>query len=167
MASGQLHGVLIEVQGCGVLITGPAGAGKSQLGLELISRGHAFVADDAVDVSRQGDTLRGQGLDECAEFLALRCGVVVNVARQFGAETLRASASIDVIVSPGPALLPSEPIPQLDVLGLKRPQHFLATLPGSAETVEALVRHWHDVQSGYDAAADLAARQAARMSQTP
>lgn len=167
MAAGQLHGVLIEVQGCGVLISGPAGAGKSQLGLELLSRGHAFVADDALDVYRDGETLRGQGIDECAEFLALRCGVVVNVARQFGPEALRASASIDVIVSPGPALLPSEPIPQLDVLGLKRPQHFLATLPGSAETVEALVRHWHDVQGGYDAAADLAARQTARMSTAP
>lgn len=163
MATGQFHGVLIEVDACGVLITGPAGAGKSQLGLELISRGHGFVGDDAVDIKRSGDTLIGCGVDECAEFLALRCGVVVNVRRQFGADSLRAQSSVDVIVSPGPALLPSEPIPQFDILGLKRPQHFVATLPGSAETIEALVRHWHDLQSGYDAAADLAARQAARM----
>lgn len=166
MASGQVHGVLIEVDGCGVLISGPAGAGKSQLGLELISRGHAFVGDDAVQVERDGEQLSGQGLEECAEFLALRCGVVVNVARQFGPERLRTQACIDLVVSPGPALLPSEPIPQYDILGLRRPHHFLATLPGSAETVEALVRHWHDVQAGYDAAADLAARQAARLNAT-
>src|SRR5215213_3112651 len=58
--STERHGVFMDVLGLGVLITGESGVGKSELGLELISRGHGLVADDVVEVSRMGAALEGR-----------------------------------------------------------------------------------------------------------
>lgn len=165
MSTQTTHGVLIQVRGCGVLITGPAGSGKSQLGLELLSRGHRFVADDTVTLNLEGDALFGEGLEESRDFLALRCGVVVKVSRQFGAEACLARCPIDLVVSPGPALLPFAAPPQIKLLGCSRPQHFVETLPGSAVCIEAMAMAWQDTQQGYSAADELAALQARRMNQ--
>lgn len=157
------HGVLVRVEQCGVLITGPAGSGKSQLGLELISRGHNFVGDDLLLIERRQDTLHGRGVDESAEFLALRCGLVVAVARQHGPQALCPECQIDLVVTPGPALTPLSPLPQHTLLGLARPLHYLHSLPGSAVCVEALARDWQDQAQGYNAAQDLQQRQQTRM----
>ncbi len=157
------HGVLIQVDQCGILISGPAGSGKSQLGLELISRGHRFVADDLIDVRRENQDLRARGVDESAHFLALRCGIVVAVARQYGEQAVLDSSSLDLIIAPGPALMPLQAPPQQELLGLKRPLHYLQSLPGSAICVEALARDWQDRRAGYDAAADLRQRQQHRL----
>ena len=157
------HGVLMEVSGCGVLITGPAGSGKSQLGLELLDRGHRFVADDAIHLRVENESLIGCGVEECAEFLALRCGVVIKIERQFGAEQRLDQTPIDLIVSPGPALAPFAPSPRTELLGVSVPQHYLQTLPGSALSVEALARMLLDRRDGYSAAEELAGRQAARL----
>ncbi|MGJ8668426.1 MAG: hypothetical protein ACSHXK_02960 [Oceanococcus sp.] len=158
------HGVLIRVAQCGVLINGAAGSGKSQLGLELIARGHQLVADDIVDIERQQTQLLGRGVNESSEFLALRCGAVVPIARRFGKDALCAVSSIDLVVSPGPALTPLAAIPEIELLGLRRPLHYLQNLAGSAVCVEALAHNWCDQQQGYDAADDLQQRLQARMS---
>ena len=163
MSNTNLHGVLMQVAGCGVLICGPAGSGKSQLGLELLSRGHCFVGDDLIAVERQDQQLLAHGVGEANAFLALRCGLVIAVTRQFGPDAVRANASIDLLVSPGPALTPCAPLPQTEILGLSRPMHYLQALPGSAICIEALARNWQDEQSGYSAAQDLAARQSQRL----
>ncbi len=164
MSETSIHGVLIQVQACGVLITGPAGSGKSQLGLELLSRGHRFIADDVIDLSLRDELVHGQGVDESGDYLALRCGVVVNVARQFGPQAVLAHCPIALVVSPGPALTPFAAPPRTRLLERSLPQHFLHTLPGSAICVEALAQAWLDAQSGYNAAQELADRQAARLS---
>ena len=157
------HGVLIRVAQCGVLISGPAGSGKSQLGLELIARGHQLVADDIVDVQRNDAQLLGRGVNESSQFLALRCGAVVPIGRRFGDKALCPMSSIDLVVSPGPALTPLAPVPTAEILGLQRPLHYLQVLPGSAVCVEALAYNWRDQQAGYDAAHDLQQQQQARM----
>lgn len=157
------HGVLIRVDQCGVLITGPAGSGKSQLGLELLSRGHQFVGDDLLHIARHQHNLQAHGVDECAAFLALRCGLVVAVEKQFGPQALCPLSSIDLVLAPGPALTPLSPLPQQELLGLKRPLHYLHNLPGSAICVEALARDWQHRQQGYDAAQDLRTRQQQRL----
>ena len=66
-----MHGVFMDVFGIGVLITGDSGVGKSELGLELISRGHGLVADDVVEISRVAPGDAGRPLPGlcCATFL--------------------------------------------------------------------------------------------------
>ena len=154
------HAVLMAVRGCGVLITGPAGAGKSQLGLELLDRGHRFVADDQVELRRTGDELIGRGDAELGGFLALRCGLIVDVAAHFGAASVLAEHPVHLCLSPGPAQDPFAPAPAIPLLGIKLPRHHLEILPGSAIVVEALARAWILAGQGTDAAATLAARQA-------
>ena len=163
MSGSSVHGVLVEVEGCGILITGPAGSGKSQLGLELLCRGHRFVADDAVELFGSDGELRGRGFNECSRFLALRCGVVINVARRFGEQMVLPDAAIDLVISPGPALVPFAEPPSLTLAGVERPQHFVQALPGSAICVEALALAWSERQAGYSAAEELAALQARRI----
>ncbi len=163
MSASSVHGVLVRVEGCGILISGPAGSGKSQLGLELLSRGHQFVADDAVELSLRDGAVIGRGLDEASRFLALRCGVVINVARRFGEAALLAECPVDLSVTPGPALVPFAEPPSLHLAGQARPQHYLQALPGSAICVEALAHAWRERQAGYNAAEELAMLQAGRL----
>ena len=164
MATSQSHhGVLVRVAHCGVLIRGAAGSGKSQLGLELIDRGHQFIADDLVQIERHEQALSGHGVDEASEFLALRCGIVIPVAKRFGDHSVLPQSSIDLVVEPGPALTPLDTIPETQILGLNRPLHYLQSLPGAAVCVEALAANWTDRQNGYHAEKDLSERQAKRL----
>src|SRR5262245_65509648 len=79
------HGVFMDVLGMGVLITGDSGVGKSELGLELISRGHGLVADDEVESSRIcTDTLDGRCPALLKDFLEVRGLGVLNMRALFG-----------------------------------------------------------------------------------
>lgn len=93
------HGVLMEVHGIGVLVEGTAGAGKSLLALDLISRGHALVADDAVDLVRPAPgILLGRSPDVLEGYLASRDLGVVDVLRMHGSRALRRQCRIDLVV---------------------------------------------------------------------
>lgn len=94
-----LHGVLMDVLGMGVLITGDSGAGKSELALELISRGHGLVADDVVDVSRIGlDVLEGRCPDLLRDFLEVRGLGLINIRTVFGETACRRKIRLKLIV---------------------------------------------------------------------
>ncbi len=94
-----LHGVLMDVLGMGVLITGDSGAGKSELALELISRGHGLVADDVVDVSRIGlDVLEGRCPDLLRDFLEVRGLGLINIRTVFGETACRRKMRLKLIV---------------------------------------------------------------------
>ncbi|HPB90083.1 MAG TPA: HPr(Ser) kinase/phosphatase [Rugosibacter sp.] len=94
-----LHGVLMDVLGMGVLITGDSGAGKSELALELISRGHGLVADDVVDVSRIGlDVLEGRCPDMLRDFLEVRGLGLINIRTVFGETACRRKMRLKLIV---------------------------------------------------------------------
>lgn len=94
-----LHGVLMDVLGMGVLITGDSGAGKSELALELISRGHGLVADDVVDVSRIGlDVLEGRCPDMLRDFLEVRGLGLINISTVFGETACRRKMRLKLIV---------------------------------------------------------------------
>lgn len=97
--TGTLHGVFMDVLGMGVLITGDSGVGKSELGLELISRGHGLVADDVVDVSRIGsDTLEGRCPEMLKDFLEVRGLGLLNIRTVFGETACRRKMRLKLIV---------------------------------------------------------------------
>jgi HPr kinase/phosphorylase len=89
----------MDVLGMGVLITGDSGVGKSELGLELISRGHGLVADDVVDVSRIGsDTLEGRCPKLLKDFLEVRGLGLLNIRTVFGETACRRKMRLKLIV---------------------------------------------------------------------
>lgn len=95
----QIHGVLLDVYGVGVLIIGDSGVGKSETALEMIKRGHRFVADDAVEIRRVShETLVGNCPKNIQYFLELRGIGIIDVQRMYGVESVRATQSIDLII---------------------------------------------------------------------
>ena len=80
----RFHGVLIDVGGVGVLLAGPSGAGKSECALELIARGHRLVADDAVELAREGDRVTGRVAPAIGPHLEIRGLGILNVIDLYG-----------------------------------------------------------------------------------
>jgi HPr kinase/phosphorylase len=95
----QVHGVLLDVYGIGVLITGPSGVGKSECALDLITRGHSLVADDLVKIKRypNGD-LVGFGSERFRHHMELRGIGIINVHDLFGLAAVRERKTIDLVV---------------------------------------------------------------------
>jgi HPr kinase/phosphorylase len=94
-----LHGVCMDVLGIGVLITGDSGVGKSELGLELISRGHGLVADDIVEISRIATTtLECRCPPMLKDFLEVRGLGVLNIRTIFGETAVRPKMKLRLIV---------------------------------------------------------------------
>lgn len=95
----SLHGVFMDVLGMGVLITGDSGVGKSELGLDLISRGHGLVADDVVEISRiSPDTLEGRCPELLKDFLEVRGLGLLNIRTIFGETACRRKMKLKLIV---------------------------------------------------------------------
>ena len=94
-----LHGVFMDVLGMGVLITGDSGVGKSELGIELISRGHGLVADDVVEVSRVAPgILEGRCPELLKDFLEVRGLGLLNIRTVFGETACRRKMRLRLIV---------------------------------------------------------------------
>lgn len=95
----SMHGVFMDVFGIGVLITGDSGVGKSELGLELISRGHGLVADDVVEISRVAPgTLEGRCPELLRDFLEVRGLGLLNIRTIFGETASRRKMRLKLIV---------------------------------------------------------------------
>jgi HPr kinase/phosphorylase len=93
------HGVFMDILGVGVLITGESGLGKSELGLELISRGHGLVADDAVDIYRVAQTaLEGRCPDLLLNLLEVRGIGLLDIKAIFGETAVRRKMRLKLIV---------------------------------------------------------------------
>ena len=93
------HGVLLDVLGMGVMITGESGVGKSELALELISRGHGLVADDVVELRRIGpETLEGKCPPLLRDFLEVRGLGMLNIRTIFGETAIRRHKNMKLIV---------------------------------------------------------------------
>jgi len=94
-----VHGVLVDVYGEGVLITGESGIGKSEAALELIKRGHRLVSDDAVEIRKvSDDTLIGTAPDITKHFIELRGIGIVDVKTLFGVSSVKDTQSIDLVI---------------------------------------------------------------------
>lgn len=94
----NLHGVLINVYGRGVLIIGGSGMGKSELALELINHGHALVADDRVDVTRVKDTIIGTAPELLRGMLEIRGIGIIDFRRMFGTHAYLEEKEVDFVV---------------------------------------------------------------------
>jgi len=95
----SVHGVLVDVFGEGVLITGESGIGKSEAALELIKRGHRLVTDDVVEIRRVSEeTLIGSAPDITKHFIELRGVGIIDVKALFGASSVKDTVSIDLVI---------------------------------------------------------------------
>lgn len=95
----SVHGVLVDVYGEGVLITGESGIGKSEAALELIKRGHRLVADDVVEIRKvSDDTLIGTAPDVTKHLIELRGIGIVDVKALYGACAVKDTSNIDLAI---------------------------------------------------------------------
>ncbi|MDP4163287.1 MAG: HPr(Ser) kinase/phosphatase [Bacillota bacterium] len=110
-----VHGVLVDIYGIGVLITGKSGVGKSETALELVKRGHRLVADDCVEIRQEDqDTLVGTSPDLIEHLLEIRGLGIINVMTLFGAGAVRSNKRITLVIN----LEIWDPQKQYDRLGL-------------------------------------------------
>ncbi|MGN7457857.1 HPr(Ser) kinase/phosphatase [Paenibacillus pasadenensis] len=110
-----IHGVLVDVYGMGILITGGSGIGKSETALELVKRGHRLVADDAVEIRQTSDgQLHGTAPELIRHLLEIRGLGIINVMTLFGAGAIRNNKRISVVIR----LENWQPDKQYDRLGL-------------------------------------------------
>jgi HPr kinase/phosphorylase len=97
--STTIHGVLVDVYGIGMLITGSSGIGKSETALELVKRGHRLIADDAVEIRQTADhTLIGNAPELIRHLLEIRGVGIINMMTLFGAGAIRNVKKISVVV---------------------------------------------------------------------
>ena len=147
----SMHGVLLDILELGVLITGESGLGKSELGLELISRGHGLVADDAVDLYRiNQDTIEGRCPDLLMNLLEVRGIGLLDIRAIFGETAVRRKMNLKLIVhlvrsetlERDYERIPYEPLTQ-DVLGIPVRKVVVQVVAGRnlAVLVEAAVRN--------------------------
>jgi HPr kinase/phosphorylase len=168
--STSLHGVFMDVLGLGVLITGESGVGKSELALELISRGHGLVADDVVEISRIASrTLKGRCPALLKDFLEVRGLGVLNIRTIFGETAVRPKMNLKLIVhleKPGQSgASPNERLPlheiNEDILGMPIRKIIIPVAAGRnlAVLLEAAVRNYILQLRGYDSNQEFIARQ--------
>ena len=92
------HGVLLEIYGEGVMITGESGVGKSEVAMELIMRGHRLVADDAVELRRISDELIGTAPEVIRHYIELRGIGVIDVRQLLGMRAIKMETALDLVI---------------------------------------------------------------------
>jgi len=162
------HGVFMEIMGLGVLLTGPSGVGKSELALELLSRGHRLIADDAPEFYRSmPDTIHGSCPALLADFLEVRGIGIINIRAMYGNHAILAKKRLHLIIELQP-LNEATTINRLDteqhycrILEVDIPEMKLPVAPGRdlAVIIEVAVRNHILVLNGYNATEDFVERQ--------
>jgi len=167
-----LHGVFLDVLEIGVLITGDSSIGKSELALELISRGHGLVADDVVELQQIGpETIQGRCPPMLRDFLEVRGLGVLNIRSIFGETAVRPRKALRLMVHlempEGGYIEPKDRLATRagtqDILGVEIPTVTLAVAPGRnlAVLVEAAVRNHILLTRGINSTREFIARQEA------
>lgn len=168
------HGVFMEVLGQGVLISGQAGIGKSELALELLNRGHRLIADDAPEFYVAGpDSIRGACPPLLQDFLEVRGLGILNIRAMFGATAILPNKRLRLIIK----LTPPEdhktrPVNRLttisayqNLLDVAIPEIEIPVAPGRnlAVILEAAVQNHVLYLNGYNASDDFMRRQKQQM----
>lgn len=159
-----IHGVLMDINGVGTIITGSSGIGKSEVALELIRRGYMLVADDTVEIyQREKNVLIGEAPDVLKKYLEIRGIGIVNVVYMFGVSAYRETKRVSLIVR----LDVWDDNKQYDRLGLQAEKQIIfdtevvsMSLPitearNTATLVEAAAFDFKAKQMGYHSAEDF------------
>ena len=168
-ASTIKHGVFLDVFEIGVLLTGKSGLGKSELALELISRGHSLVADDAVELHRTApETLEGRCPPMLRDFLEVRGVGVLNIRHMFGETAIRPKKTLRLIINL--VLADDEYMKTLDRLSIRTETETILNVPIRSVTlpvaagrnlavlVEAAVRNYILQRHGKDSTKEFLER---------
>ncbi|MEG2009113.1 MAG: HPr(Ser) kinase/phosphatase [Oscillospiraceae bacterium] len=162
-----IHGVLVEVYGEGLLITGDSGIGKSETALELIKRGHRLIADDAVEIRRIAkDKLVGEAPPMIRHYMELRGIGIINARYIYGVGAVKTSQTIQLVVNLenwdetkayDRLGVESE---FTDILGVSLPSLTIPVRPGRnlAVILELAAMNNRQKKLGYNAAQDLETR---------
>jgi HPr kinase/phosphorylase len=161
-----LHGVFMEVHGTGVLITGESSVGKSELALDLVSRGHRLVADDAPEFTRIGpDILAGRSPSMLQGFMEVRGLGVLNIREMYGDNAIKRTKYLRLIIhmekmnddNMGQFNRLSGQTKVRDILDVEIPVTVVPVAPGRnlSVIVEAAVRNHILRYNGYDASEQL------------
>lgn len=158
------HGVLLDVYGNGVLLTGKSGVGKSEAALELIKRGHQLVADDIVDICRIAENrLIGTCPEPIRHFMEIRGIGIIDVRAMYGISAVCTTRSIDLVIELEDwnedknydRLGLTEDY--IEILGVQIPYHIMPVRPGRnlAIIVEVASRNHSLKRLGYNAAKEM------------
>ena len=158
-----VHGVLVEVHGEGVLLTGDSGIGKSETALELIKRGHRLIADDSVIIKNINDQLIGKSPEKIRYYMEIRGIGIINIQRMFGPGAVRPDKGVDIIAElsqweQGKTYDRIGINEQYDeVLGINVQKVVIPVTPGRNIPIvlETAARKFRLKQEGYDPASDL------------
>ncbi|MBE5748499.1 MAG: HPr(Ser) kinase/phosphatase [Clostridiales bacterium] len=162
----QEHGVLMDIDGVGVMIKGSSGIGKSEIALELLRRGHRIVADDIVVIKRIGNMLDGSANPLVKNFMELRGVGLVNIVRLYGASSIKLNQEIELIIelenwdnSKTYERLGGEPESE-DILGISLTKMTIPVSPGRnvAVVIETAANVYRLSQMGYNAMDELTER---------
>ena len=160
------HGVLMNINGQGVLLLGESGIGKSETAIELLKRGHRLVADDAVEIRRVSDSLYGTAPELIRHYMELRGIGVIDVRRLFGMGAIKMNQEIDMVIK----LEPWDDTAVYDrlglentyteILGVQLPALTIPVKPGRnlASIVEVAAMNNRNRKMGHNAALELTRR---------
>ncbi|MCL2084877.1 MAG: HPr(Ser) kinase/phosphatase [Oscillospiraceae bacterium] len=159
------HGVLVEVYGEGIFLTGDSGVGKSETAIELVKRGHRLIADDAVEIKKvSAHTLVGSAPELIRHYIELRGIGVVDVRRIFGMGAVKPTEKIDLVINIEP-WLENSVYDRLgledhftDILDVKVPLLVVPVKPGRnlAVIIEVAAMNNRHKKMGFNAARDFA-----------
>ena len=168
----SIHGVLVDIYGEGVLITGESGIGKSEVALELIHRGHRLVSDDVVEIKKVSDaTLIGTAPDITRHFIELRGIGIIDAKALFGVESVKNTQSIDLVIKLEECNKEQDydrmglEEKYIEYLGNKVVCHSIPIRPGRnlAIICESAAVNFRQKKMGYNAAKELYNRVTARL----
>ncbi len=165
-----VHGVLLDVFGAGILLTGSSGVGKSETAMELIKRGHRLVADDSVLVRRVESELVGTAPERIRYFMELRGIGIINVKNMYGSGSVMTEKEVELVME----LEHWKQGKEYDriggeggteeILGIRVPKLTVPVSPGRnlAILIEVAARNHRLKLMGYDAAQELIQRTIGR-----
>lgn len=168
------HASLVDVYGVGILLTGKAGIGKSEVALDLVERGHRLVADDVVVATQKSpNVIMGSGTDLVQHFMEIRGLGIVDIRAMFGVRAIRFQKRIEVIVDLHVWQKDEEYTrlgmveDDVSILNVKLPRVKLPIVPGKNITVicEVIAMNYLLTHYGYDARKVLSDRLSGRIEQ--
>ncbi len=162
-----VHGVMVDILGVGVLITGPSGIGKSECALDLVMRGHRLVSDDIVEIRcRQGEILVARGPELVRHHMEVRGLGIINIAHLFGVASTRQRKRVELVIDLQQGDVTNDcerlglDVETTDLLGVDIPLIRLPVVPGRivANLAEVATRNLLLRLKGFNPAADLDSR---------